>query len=90
MGNSAPRIASFLDTLKQHPEATAELPVNTYWRYVNAIFPGMVVWLMCYPALLRALADDAERNADFWRSEADRRFGARRHIPIDTDMQAAA
>lgn len=55
-------LPSYRAALKAHPEATDELTSGTYDRYANAVFPQSIRWLLRNPALLRALAEDAERG----------------------------
>lgn len=58
----AMQLTSFRQALASQPEAATQLPPATFYRYVNGNVPAAVRWLMRYPALLRALADDAERD----------------------------
>jgi hypothetical protein len=55
------QLSEFRRALALRPEALADLPLNTGWRYMNGEFPKAVRWLLQYPDILRALADDAER-----------------------------
>ena len=55
-------LPSYRAALRACPDATRDLSKNTRSRYRNAAFPGAVRWLLRNPALLRALADDAERG----------------------------
>jgi len=57
------KLMTFRLTLAQHPDAAEELSDETLLRYVRGEFPKAVLWLMKHPALLRALAEDAEANA---------------------------
>lgn len=50
----------FRATLVQHPEAVEELSNETLLRYARGDFPKVMRWLIRYPALLRALAEDVD------------------------------
>ena len=52
----------FREALSKVPAATASLPTMTLWRYTNGLFPKSLRWLLRHPQLLRALAEDAERQ----------------------------
>lgn len=54
------KVRAFNNALARHPHAVSELKRSTYVRYVQGEFPAVVQWLMRYPSLLRALAEDAE------------------------------
>ncbi len=56
------RLLAFRSALVQHPQAVEELPDKTLVRYVQGDFPRAVKWLLRYPALLRALADDVDQQ----------------------------
>lgn len=56
------RLLAFRAALVQHPQAVEELPDKTLVRYVQGDFPRAVKWLLRYPALLRALADDVDQQ----------------------------
>lgn len=56
------RLLAFRLALVQHPQAVEELPDKTLVRYVQGDFPRAVKWLLRYPALLRALADDVDQQ----------------------------
>jgi hypothetical protein len=53
---------TFREELARTPDAMRELPLSTYYRYINGIYPKAVDWLMRHPNLLRALAADAEQS----------------------------
>ena len=55
---------AFRAALAQHPDAVDELSDDTLLRYTRGNFPKAVQWLLRYPSLLRALADDAERGTE--------------------------
>ena len=55
-------LPAFRAALGQYPQAIEELPDNTLVRYMKGDFPRAVKWLLRYPALLRALADDADQQ----------------------------
>lgn len=57
-----PVFPAFLEALAENPEAIQELSPMTFWRYANGILPKGIDWLMRHPNLLRALAEDAERQ----------------------------
>lgn len=57
-------VYSFRRILSQHPTALRELSDDTRLRYEKGKFPKAVQWLLRYPALMRALADDAERQLE--------------------------
>lgn len=56
------QLPTFQAALERHPEFLADLPVNTAWRYRRGLLPTIISRLIKQPALLRALADDAERQ----------------------------
>ena len=58
------RPQSFRVALAQYPDAVNELSDDTLLRYTRGNFPKAVQWLLRYPALLRALADDAEQQTE--------------------------
>lgn len=57
------KLVAFRSALVQIPQAVEELPNKTLVRYMQGDFPKAVQWLLRHPALLRALADDAERKS---------------------------
>lgn len=61
MEMTTPRLSEFRAALAQHPEAIDELSEDSFLRYARGQFPQAVQWMMRYPALLHALARDAER-----------------------------
>ncbi len=56
------RPQAFRAALAQHPDAVNELSDDTLLRYTRGNFPKAVQWLLRYPALMRALADDADQH----------------------------
>lgn len=58
---STPKLSEFRAALARHPDALDELTDDSFLRYARGEFPQAVKWLMKYPELLRALANDAER-----------------------------
>jgi hypothetical protein len=52
----------FIAALQQHPSAVHDLTSMTFWRYINGQFPKALRWIVQYPELLRALAEDAEHH----------------------------
>jgi len=55
-----PHLEKFRECLKEIP--LQNLSQATRWRYANGDLPKGILWLLNHPQLLRALADDAERN----------------------------
>src|SRR5262245_765804 len=53
-------LPSFQAALQSNPAAASELPLQTFWRYANGDLPAIVHWLLKHPALLVALAVDAQ------------------------------
>jgi hypothetical protein len=53
---------AFRTELSQLPDAVSELSDDTLIRYARGDFPKVVKWMMRYPTLLRALANDAEEE----------------------------
>jgi hypothetical protein len=56
-----PALPEFRAALVQHPEALAELSDDSLLRYTRGQLPRVLRWMMRYPALLHALARDAEQ-----------------------------
>lgn len=50
----------FRRTLARYPDAVNDLSNDTLLRYLKGDLPKSIKWLMRYPSLLRALAEDAE------------------------------
>lgn len=57
-------LRSFLDALKRTPEAAIELSDDTRVRYHQGRVPRLLRWLVRHPALIAALAADAQRLAE--------------------------
>lgn len=56
-------VQEFRTQLEKHPEFLSSLAPATAYRYRNGVLPAVVSnWLLQHPALLRALAEDAERH----------------------------
>ncbi len=53
---------TFRAALAQNPDALNELSDDTLLRYTRGNFPKVVQWLLRYPSLLRALAEDGENE----------------------------
>jgi hypothetical protein len=53
-------LQEFRKTLEQTPEAAIELSDDTRTRYKQGQVPQVVRWLVRHPALIHALARDAE------------------------------
>lgn len=56
-------LTNFQNEIKRTPEFSKQVPQSTAWRYTKGKLPKAVQHLMLYPALLRALAEDAEAAA---------------------------
>lgn len=54
-------LPEFRAALVQHPEALSELSDDSLLRYTRGELPRVLRWMMRYPALLHALARDAEQ-----------------------------
>lgn len=59
----------FNQALSRHPKALEELSHDTLLRYLRGEWPKSTQWLLRYPALLRALAKDAEEQQQVQQNE---------------------
>lgn len=51
------------EALRYHPAAAADLPAETYRRYVQGQLPKPILWLLRHPGMLRTLADLADEQS---------------------------
>ena len=58
------RYERFRATLAASPEAVKELSDDSILRYARGQFPKALLWLIRHPALLSALAEDAQQQKE--------------------------
>lgn len=54
----------FRAELRRDDDARNELKDTTLFRYAKGVLPSVMVWFLRHPAMLRALADDAEQMTE--------------------------